>query len=242
MKKVAAKQRQFSLTPLSASHGRKVVSEWHNNLGRTGHACERKSLVAGFTLVEILISVAIFFLVATAVFNVFFLGQKIYYRGENQAEILQNGRIISERLVREIRQAEEIATPLPQIPTSPDNPPPIEIEFQDGHIPSPYGYLNSDYYYIRFFLSTSTNEVFRQYRVYCFDSCDTCNTYFRWNDTRLEGGSVVRPHACNLEEKLVGEYVNTMEFWGSSLVNVSLVLKKGGEILNLQTKVFGRNI
>ena len=195
----------------------------------------------GFTLVEILITITIFLLVSIAVFNLFSFSQRFYSQGTTRAELLQNGRVILERMSREIRQAEEIVTPLPQVSDNPDNPPFSEIEFQDGHKPSPYEDLGSDYYYIRYYLSTSTGEIHRQYRVYCFDPCSICNTYFQWNDTMIESGETVYPIFCNLEEKIIGEYVDDLKFWGAGLIDISLVLKNRGQELNLQMKLFGRN-
>ena len=195
----------------------------------------------GFTLVEILITITIFVFVSIAVFNLFSFSQKFYSQGSIQAELLQNGRVILERIAREIRQAEEIVTPLPQVADNPDNPPSPEIEFQDGHRPSPYEHLGSDYYYIRYYISTSTGEIYRQYRVYCFDPCSTCDDYFQWNDTMIEGEETVYPHPCNLEEKIIGEYVDNLKFWGAGLIDISLILKNRGQELDLQTKLFGRN-
>ena len=195
----------------------------------------------GFTLVEILITITIFVLVSIAVFNLFSFSQRFYSQGTIRAELLQNGRVILERMAREIRQAEEIVTPLPQVADNPDNPPSLEIEFQDGHEPSPYEYLGSDYYYIRYYFSTSTGEIYRQYRVYCFDPCLICNTYFQWNDTMIEGEEIVYPVFCNLEEKIIGEYIDDLKFWGAGLIDISLVLKNRGQELDLQVKLFGRN-
>lgn len=201
-----------------------------------------KKFLTGFTLIEILITIAIFALVVTLVFNIYFLSQKFYLQGETKAELLQNGRIILERVTRDIRQSSELVTALPQIPDSPDNPPPSEIEFQDGHTPSPYDYLGSTYYYIRYGLSTSTGEMRRQYRVYCFDDCATCANYFRWNDTQLVEGEPVPTHPCDLEDRVVGEYVLNAQFWGAGLINVSLALTKGNEQLDFKTEIFGRNL
>jgi len=201
----------------------------------------KKNIQIGFTLVETLIAITILLLVSVAIFNIFFLSQRFYGQGNIRAELLQNGRVILERIIREIRQAEEVVTPLPQIPDNSDNPPPSEIEFQDGHKPSPYEYLGSDYYYIRYYLSTSTGKVYRQYRVYCFDPCSTCDSYFRWNDTIIEDGETIYPHPCDLEEKIIGEYIKDLKFWGTGLINVSLILKSRDQELDLQTKIFGRN-
>lgn len=195
----------------------------------------------GFTLVEMLITITIFVFVSIAVFNLFSFSQKFYSQGSTQSELLQNGRVILERMAREIRQAEEIVTFLPQVADNPDSPPPSEIEFQDGHSPSPYEHLGSDYYYIRYYLSTSTGEIYRQYRVYCFDSCSICDGYFQWNDTIIELEETVYPNPCDLEEKIIGEYVDDLKFWGAGLIDISLILKNRGQELDLQTKLFGRN-
>lgn len=195
----------------------------------------------GFTLVEILVTLVIFILVVVGMFNLFSLSQRFYVKGEMRAELLQNGRVILERMAREIRQANEIVTSLPQVEDNPDDPPVQEIEFQDGHTPSPYQSLGSDYYYIRYYFNTSTGEIYRQYRVYCFDDCSLCSDYFRWNDTLMENGSIIHTHPCLLEEKIIGEYLESLEYWGTDAVNVSLILAKGKEEINLKTEIFGRN-
>ena len=195
-----------------------------------------------FTLVEILITITVFILISIAIFNILFFSQRFTGKGNIRAELLQNGRIILERTAREIRQAQEIVTPLPQVENNPDSPPPSEIEFQDGHTPSPYEELGSDYYYTRHYLSTTTGELYRQYRVYCFDPCSTCNSYFRWNDTKIEDSQVIQTHPCNLEEKIIGEYVNDLKFWGAGIIEISMTLEKGDESLDFQTKIFGRNL
>ena len=197
----------------------------------------------GFTLVEILISVAIFIIVVAAVVDVYLAGQKLYQKGEDQAELLQNGRVLLEKMSREIRQSEEIVTQMPSISTDPNNPPVHEIEFQDGHTPSPYSYLNSDYYYIRYSVATGTTEVHRQYLVYCFDDCSNCNGYFRWNDVKTDGdGNTTSTHPCILEDKVVAEYVTNLSIWGGGTVNIDLTLSKNNSKTELRTAVHGRNL
>lgn len=84
----------------------------------------------GFTLTEMVISIAIFGLVIVIVYSSYALSRRSYLEGENVAEITQNGRVILERLSREIRQAREIVTELPEDRTNP----PAEIKFRDGHL------------------------------------------------------------------------------------------------------------
>ncbi|MDD5750342.1 MAG: prepilin-type N-terminal cleavage/methylation domain-containing protein [Candidatus Pacebacteria bacterium] len=195
----------------------------------------------GFTIVEILIVVAIFSLMAALIFNVFILSQKFYRKTEDSSELLQNGRIALERISRDLRQASELVTQLPQVPDVPQNPPPSELEFQDGHTPSPYQDLGSNYYYIRYYVNPDTSELHRQYRVYCYDSCAACSGYYRWNDSKMEGGDDLHTQPCDLEDKVVAEYVRSLQFWGLGTVNISLSLNKGGQTVDLQTGILGRN-
>ena len=184
-----------------------------------------------FTLVEVMITLSIIVLVVSCVFGISVVSQKFYAKAENRAEILQNGRIVLERLSREIRQANIIVS---QLPLS-------EIEFEDGHTPSPFAYLGSNYFYIRYFLDHATKEVRRQYKAYCFEPCDVCASYVRWNDIKIIDGAQVNPLTCVLEDRVVGEFVESMSFWGSGLVNISLDLAKNNENIELGAQIAGRN-
>ena len=49
--------------------------------------------------------------------------------------------------------------------------------------------------------------------------------------------------AKSLEEpKIVGEYVQSLKFWGDRLVNIKINLAKNEQLLELQNKIFGRNL
>ena len=196
----------------------------------------------GFTFLESLIIIFISTLVFITVLEVYLAGQNLYFLGENRAEILQNGRIILERISRELRQAKEIVTPLPQVDNNPDFLPPSEIEFQDGHTPSPYQSLGADYYYIRYHFSSSTKEIKRQYLVYCLDDCSSCQNYYKWNEKIQREGQTLSPHACILEDKVIGEYVNNIKFWGKTLINIEIEVSKFKENIQLKTSIFARNL
>lgn len=86
---------------------------------------------SGFTLTEVLIVIFITVLIIVVIYSTFVFNQRAYRDGEMAAEILQNGRVVSERMVREIRQAKEIVTVLPEEKIEPAQ----EILFQDGHLP-----------------------------------------------------------------------------------------------------------
>ncbi|MDO8524835.1 MAG: prepilin-type N-terminal cleavage/methylation domain-containing protein [bacterium] len=179
----------------------------------------------GFTLVEVLVAMAIFLIAVILIFSIYLTSQKFYRTTEIKAEILQNARVILERMTRELRQTQDIVTVLPQAPDNPDSPPMSEIEFQDGHSP--------DYYYIRYYVSTTTGEIIREYKVYCLDVCEACSTYFKWDAPQVYG--------CSLENRVVGEFAQEMKFWGAGIINVSLKLQKINEEIDFQTNVFSRN-
>ena len=195
----------------------------------------------GFTLTEIVVVIAILVLITVVVYSVQVMSQRAYREGEISLEITQNGRIILERVSRELRQAKDMVTELPQIPDNPGNPPLSEIEFEDGHTPSPYEDLGSEYYYIRYYVSDDSTDLKRQYRVYCFDDCSVCDSYFRWDDSRLVDSVEENTHPCDLEEVIIGEYVTDLKFWGSNLINIFITLSKDGKKIDLETKIFGRN-
>ena len=263
----------------------------------------------GFTLIESIVAITVFILISIVRYSAYLFNQRAYLEGEKMAELTQNGRIVIERITREVRQATDIVTVLPQIDQGAANP--MEIEFQDGHIPvfsatstaiggsintivlatdsstttdyykdmflkiigntgegqtrkiisydgstktaiigedwniipnstSVYR-LGSEYYYIRYYISAGDNGVYRQYRVYCFDSCGDCNDYFRWDDIRTEIPTTTS--ACVLEDRIIGEYValGDLKFWGSNIIDISLRISKDDREINLSTKVFGRN-
>lgn len=75
----------------------------------------------GFTLVELLVAVALLSLLMVAFYTVFKGGTKAYQTGEKRVEIVQNARVALDRMVSEIRQA------LPQV--AGDNP---DVVFEIG--------------------------------------------------------------------------------------------------------------
>jgi type IV pilus assembly protein PilW len=59
----------------------------------------------GFTIIEVLISTAIFSIVMIAIYLMFDTNRTTYARGENKLEIQQNARVAVEMLARELRMA-----------------------------------------------------------------------------------------------------------------------------------------
>ncbi len=270
---------------------------------------KRKKENLGFTLIETNISVAIFLIILAAIYSIYAINQKLYIEEANSAEISQNGRVIIERMTREIRQAKQIVSNLPSSQTGA----PSEIKFQDGHLPliveqansqggslntiilSPssssendyykdffikiilgtgqgqirriYSYdgssktaqvdtnwdttpdsnseyrIDSSFYYIRYY-KDANSSVQRETSAFCFSSdqvsCNQSESFVLWNAIPPSGQSLIE---IILEEhRIIGEYANILQFWGSQSISIFLELQKGGVKIDLESKIYGRNL
>jgi len=179
----------------------------------------------GFTLIELLITIAVLTLISGAVYTSFTLSQKAYRESETSAEITQNGRVILERMNREIHQAKEIVGDFPEEKGSAED----EITFEDGHIVD-------SYHYIHYFKTDKTIE--REVIGYYF-SGDAGQNLVPWNAIPPVGQTLL---SKNLEgAKTIGEWVEGLNIWGSKIINIALTLKKQNKNFYLETKVLGRN-
>ena len=95
---------------------------------------KQKILKSGFSLTESLVVLSIFVIIVVAVFSAYEFSQKGYSEGENISELTQNGRVILERLTREIRQAKVVVPPFPETEDTATS----TILFQDGHVEETY--------------------------------------------------------------------------------------------------------
>lgn len=190
-----------------------------------------KENLKGFTLTELLVTVAILVILIGAVYLSYNLSQKAYSESERAAEIIQNGRVVLERIVREIRQAKEIVTELSDEKTEAVN----LIEFQDGHEPS---YIH----YLRYYLDTDQTIKREDVAYYFSDSGDPASstTYIVW-DAIPPGGEELASTTLQGPE-VIGEYISDLGFWGSKNINIFLILEKKDKTINLESGVFGRNL
>lgn len=179
----------------------------------------------GFSLTELLIVLSIFVLIVGAIYSAYILVQKAYRESESFAEMNQNGRVILERMVREIRQARSI-------PNSADLEIPettlASLEFEDGHI-------QEEYHYIRYF--EQENKVMREEIKYYFPSDP--DAFLPWNAS--SSSETVSSTTVN-SPQIIGEYVSELKFWDIPDINISLKMQKDDKESILKTKVFGRNL
>jgi hypothetical protein len=171
-----------------------------------------------------MVSLAIFVLVILLVGSMFTISQQSYNKGSDSAELTQNGRVTLDRISRELRQSVNIVTVL--------NPEgglaEPEIFFQDGHD-------SSSITYIKYYLSGK--DLMRRHIAYSFDSDPFF--YVLKSSTDVSGDP---PDEQFLETKIVGEYFNKLEFWGTSgLVTISAELDNAKSNIKIKTKIYSRN-
>lgn len=183
---------------------------------------------AGFTLPEIIVSLAIFVMVILLTGSIFSLSQTSYKKSSDLSELTQNNRVYLDRLSRELRQSINIITTLPPANDDPANPPADQIVFQDGHD-------SSQITYIRYYLNGT--DLMREHKAYYFDTAPEVYVYY---DTLDAGDSP--PDEIILENRVIGEYFNQIKFWGSSgIVNIYLKLIKNTNTFEIETSAYARN-
>lgn len=178
----------------------------------------------GFNLLEVIVSISLFIIIVLLINSLFLVSQKSFTSGTNRGELTQNIRVVVDRLSRELRQAAAIATTLPASSSTPVN----EILFEDGHD-------ISEINYIRYYLNGS--DIKREYRFYYYASAPA--THVRWNSIDGFGNS---PTASTTEDYIVGQYLSSMQFWGThNLINIKIELLKAGKTSKIETAVNKRN-
>ena len=179
----------------------------------------------GFTLAEILISVVVVLMILTIVSSIFVLSQRVSRKSNTKAELIQNGRIVIDLMTREIRQGMDIVTTLPADTSNPDLVA-HELLFEDGH--------NTDQIqYIKYYLDG--NDLMRQIVVYYFDYAPT--TYVRWHDNDQFGP----PTAHVIDERIIGEFFSSIDFYGDNEINIDIVLEKNSEEIESHSEISPRN-
>ncbi len=177
-------------------------------------------IVGGFSLLEIIVAVLIAILLLLVIYSIFSLSQHTRRSLEDRAEIVQNQRAIADRLSRELRQANMIVTTLPA----------NEIMFEDGH-----GNLEGlPIQYIRYYLD-STN-LYREVNYYYLTTDPT--THVLYNETDDLGNPATQ---AIIENRLVAEYLSSLQFYGDSIITIQLTFTKNNQIITLTSDVAPRN-
>lgn len=181
-----------------------------------------------FTLIELIIAMGISIIIIASASGLYLAGTNAYKRGSIERELVQNGTVAIDRISREIRQANGIATVLPEDESGNQAG---EIMFRDGH-------SQDGIQYIRYYLSGS--NLYREVRFYYF-SFDYAKTHVTWDSSGPSGEKTVWENPEN-GVQVVAENFSSLEFFGSPLVKMRFLLSKSNLTLNLASAVWGRNI
>lgn len=103
-------------------------------------------------------------------------------------------------------------------------------------------YKIDTYFYYIYYYKDSNSNIQRQVYTCCFSSGQTCiqpETFVACDSTPPEGQSLME--VILDPAKVVGEFVDTIKFWGSNPVNIFLELKKDGKKIDIESKIYGRN-
>lgn len=182
----------------------------------------------GFTLIEVIIVLGATSLMLAGILSITLLTERAIRGSYDRGEIAQNARIALERLSRDIRQAETLVTSIPANDDDPANPPPSQLEFQDGNDPDA---LN----YIRYYLSGANLQ--RELSYYSFPSDPTVRVEYNATDG---GGNP--PVKTVTEDELAAEYASSLEFYGATLITVDMTLDKNDADLTVTTTLYARNL
>lgn len=197
-----------------------------------------------FTLVEILTVVFLATLIIIAAYTIYLISYKSYKKNTASAELTQNARIALERMSRDIRQATEILTDLPEDPEA--GTPPQEIKFQDGHNMLAGGQIQ----YIRYYLKApdppdpehpNIFDLYRKVTHYAFgDSTDP--NWVLWSTLDANGLSPHEYPNSDQSDQIKAEKISTLQFWGTNVITINLEVSDGTTTYNFQTKSLGRNV
>ncbi len=180
----------------------------------------------GFTLLEIIVSLSLFVIIIILVNTIYITSQRSYNKNSNQAELSQNARGSFDRMSKELRQSSNIITTLPAAESDAVD----QIFFQDGHDTSHITYL-------RYYLNGT--DLMRENKAYYFDTDPA--TYVAYNSLD-QGGSPPEELIIDGTARVIGEYFNSIKFWGSSgIINLKFNLQKNQNSLNIKTSIYGRN-
>jgi hypothetical protein len=103
--------------------------------------------------------------------------------------------------------------------------------------------IDSSFYYIRYYQDAG-NNILRELTTCCFSqdhlTCVLPETYVSCQALPPQDQTLLE---ITLEQaRVIGEYVSDLEFYGARVINIFMELNIKEETMQLETKVFGRNL
>jgi prepilin-type N-terminal cleavage/methylation domain-containing protein len=170
----------------------------------------------GFTLVEILMAIAVAGLIGGAIITIYPAVKKGYEYGEIRTDVNQNARLAIGRICREIKATAEIVTILPAAPSTPST---ATIIFRDQAAPI---------HYITYYL----NGTDLKRKVTHYHLLPDTTTQVAWSPTAQE--TVER-------DDLMAQNITFLDFWGQTQVFINLTASSSGISIPLTTACWPRN-
>jgi len=171
-----------------------------------------------------LVVAGILIALSTSIYNVFRVSVS---RDTGRANAVQNARIATDRLSRELRQSPAVVTDIPIDPSDTSVAQPGQIEFEDGHA--------NNLTYRRYYLSGTTLTL--QVKEYYF--AGSPSTRVHWNQT---GPGGVTPVSSVISTQDVAEMVKSLVLYGDT--EIQTIITTGDEGIAdyvLRTTVERRN-
>jgi len=177
-----------------------------------------------FTLVEMLTVVFLGMIIIMAAYSVYLMSYKSYNKNFENSELTQNARITMERMTREIRQASEIVTILPEVGTNPGS---SEIKFQDGHTTDQVQYIT---YYL------SGTDVKRKISHYYFAAYP--DDWVTWSAKDGNGNSPLEE--IDMDE-VKAQKIISLNIWNDAVITLAITASNGTNSFLFETKILARN-
>ncbi|MBI1961615.1 MAG: hypothetical protein HYS45_02845 [Parcubacteria group bacterium] len=181
---------------------------------------------SGFTLFETLIAISVGATLFGLVLGIYVLTLRTLSDNQDRSELTGESRSVMERAARDIRETRRIATALPETPDEPGNPPPSELELEDGHA--------AVLQYIRYYQDGT--DLKRQIRQYSFPAEPEVLVPFDAEDDFGNPATV-----SVVSDAVIGQFVESIGYYGLNPVSVLLTLRKGSITNVSRTSLYGRN-
>ncbi len=182
-----------------------------------------------FTLIEILMAVFLGSIIITAAYSVYLISYKSYKKNSANAELTQNARIALERISRDIRQAMDIVTDLPEDPS--EGAPSQELKFQDGHDYTSTGQIQ----YVTY--SLSGTDLYRKVSHYYFPAYP--DEWVFWSTTDEDENP---PEESTGPDQIKAQNISSLQFWGDQTITMRIEVSDDESTFTFETKTLGRNI
>ena len=181
----------------------------------------------GFTLIELLVAMivsGILISITTATYTLFRTSMNL---DQSRAQLDQNGRLVLDRLSRELRQTQDVVTTFPASPSDNSIAQPGEIEFEDGNA--------NDLTYRRYYIVSGVLKLDIKQYTFSYDP----NTRVLWDAIGTSGES---PNPTVLSTQDVADSVQSVAFYGDSLLQMIVTtIDSYGQTYTVRTTVLGRN-